>query len=145
MCVWSLSGNLLNKVYAHHGAPIWSIDVSGNNENIFTGGADGSVYVWPVACYNCPKLIASSDNNNTHSTPKCVSFLSGGTILILDEKGTLLCRNKRESTVSLYLENYRDYCIMQVSPCRTFVAFASRQGHVAIYRGTNTVLIKSRH
>lgn len=137
MCMWSLSGNLLNKVFAHHGAPIWSIDISENNENIFTGGADGSVYVWPIAYLDSPKLISLSNNNNMHNIPKYIFFLNSGTILIFNEKGTLLCYNKKE-TISLYLKNYCNYCIMQVSPCRCFVAFASKEGQVAIYKGINS-------
>ncbi|XP_032663397.1 WD repeat-containing protein 6 isoform X2 [Odontomachus brunneus] len=142
MCTWSLSGNLLNKTYAHHGAPIWSIDTSADNKNIFTGGADGAVCVWPSTCYNSPKTI-SLTSNNTHNIPKYISYLSSGTILIFNEKGTLFCYNKNEATPkdSLYLEKYCSYCIMQVSPCRSFVAFASRDGYVTLYKdiiNTNT-------
>ncbi|XP_011143279.1 WD repeat-containing protein 6 isoform X2 [Harpegnathos saltator] len=143
VCTWSLSGNLLNKVYAHHGAPIWSIDMCKDNKNIFTGGADGAVCVWPsTCCTNNPKII-SLPNDNMHNIPKYVSYLNSGTILIFNEKGTLFCYNKNEtiSKDSLYLDRYCSYCIMQVSPCRFFVAFASRDGYVTLYKeiiNTNT-------
>lgn len=141
MCTWSLSGNLLNKVYAHHGAPIWSIDTCEDNENIFTGGADGSVYVWPATCCNSPKII-SLPSNDAHNIPKYISYLSSGTILIFNEKGTLLCYNKEEvmPRETLYLEKYCSYCIMQVSLCRSFVALASREGYVTIYNGIYHVI-----
>lgn len=135
MCMWSLSGNLLNKIYAHHGAPIWSIDISKDNEDIFTGGADGSVYVWPSACCNTPKII-SLPSNDKRNIPKYISYMNSGAILIFNEKGILLYYNKEETMPkdSLYLEKYCSYCIMQVSPCRSFVAFASREGYVTIYQ-----------
>ncbi|XP_019886764.2 WD repeat-containing protein 6 [Ooceraea biroi] len=136
MCTWSLTGELLNKVHAHRGAPIWSIDITENGEKIFTGGADGSVCAWPtMCCRNNPKIISLSSNDKCN-VPKYISYLSSGTILIFNDTGTLLCYDK-EATVpkaSLHLEKYCAYCIMQVSPCRSFVALASREGEVTIYK-----------
>ncbi|XP_014467979.1 PREDICTED: WD repeat-containing protein 6 isoform X2 [Dinoponera quadriceps] len=146
ICTWSLSGNLLNKVYAHHGAPIWSIDTSEDDKNIFTGGADGAVCVWPTACYNSPKIISLA-SDNTHDIPKYISYLNSGTILIFNEKGTLFCYNKDETTPkdSLYLEKYCNYCIMKVSSCRSFVAFASRDGYVTLYKEIIDTNTNTRH
>lgn len=137
MCTWSLSGNLLNK--AHHGASIWSIDISKDNKKIFTGGADGSVYMWPTARQINPKIISIS-TNDTHNNPKCISYLKNGTLLIFDENGMLFCYDKEKTLhtkYSLCTEIHRSYYIMQVSSTRSFVAFASREGYVTIYRGTN--------
>lgn len=140
MCAWSLAGNLLNKVYAHRGAPIWSVDVTEHSKEIFTGGADGSVYVWSTRGCNNTKLI-SLPSGDKCNVPKYVSYLSSGTILIFNEKGTLLCYNKEELTpkATLYLEKYSTYCIMQVSPSRSFVALASREGETTIYEGSTNI------
>jgi len=139
MCTWSLTGNLLNKVYVHqvYKASIWSVDVTKHSETIFTGGSDGSVYVWSTHCCNDPKII-SLFNNDKCNVPRYISYLNSGTILIFNEKGMLLCYNKHETMpkMSLYLEKYCTYCIMQVSPCRSFVAIASKKGEIAIYEGT---------
>lgn len=137
MCTWSLSGHLLNKV--HHGAPIWSIDISKDNKRIFTGGADGSVYMWQTTRHINPKIIFLP-SNDTHNNPKCISYLRNGTLLIFDERGTLFCYDKEKilrTKYSLCSEVHRSYYIMQVSSNRSFVAFASREGYITIYRGTN--------
>jgi len=137
MCTWSLSGNLLNKV--HHGAPIWSIDISKDSKRIFTGGADGSVYMWQTTRHINPKII-SLPNIDTHSNPKFISYLKNGTLLIFNESGMLFCYDKEKilrTRYSLSSETQRNYYIMQVSPNRSFIAFASREGYVTIYQGTN--------
>lgn len=136
MCTWSLSGNLLNKV--HHGAPIWSIDISKDNKKIFTGGADGSVYMWQTIRHINPKII-SLPSNDTHNNPKCISYLRNGTLLIFNESGMLFCydKGKMHTKYSLCSETHCNYYIMQISPNRSSVAFASREGYVTIYQGTN--------
>ncbi|XP_029178864.1 WD repeat-containing protein 6 isoform X1 [Nylanderia fulva] len=134
ICTWSLSGNLLSK--AHHGSPIWSIDISKDNKKIFTGGADGSVYMWQTAHHINPKIISLS-TNDTHNNPKCISYLRNGTLLIFDENGMLFCYDKEKmlhTKYSLCSEIHRSYYIMQVSSDRSFVAFASREGYVIIYQ-----------
>lgn len=129
---------MLHKVYGHHGAPIWCIDISNDNRNVLTGGADGSVYAWPVASCNSSEISLPYDD--MRNIPKHISYLSSGTILLFDEKGTLLYYNRGDKTPSdsLYLEKYRSYCIMQVSPCRSSIAIASIEGYVIIYKGICT-------
>ncbi|KAM0729073.1 tRNA (34-2'-O)-methyltransferase regulator WDR6 [Formica fusca] len=144
MCTWSLSGNLLNKV--HHGAPIWSIDISKDNKRIFTGGADGSVYMWQTTRHINPKII-SLPSNDTHNNPKCISYLRNGTLLVFDESGMLFCYDKEQilrTKYSLNSEIHRSYYIMQVSSNRSFVAFASREGYVTIYRADCVIGFVSR-
>ncbi|XP_011264637.1 WD repeat-containing protein 6 isoform X2 [Camponotus floridanus] len=134
MCTWSLSGNLLNKV--HHGAPIWSIDISKDSRRIFTGGADGSVYMWQTTHHINPKIISLS-SNDTHSNPKFISYLRNDTLLIFTESGMLFCYDKEKilrRRFSPSSKTQRNYYIMQVSPSRFFVAFASREGYVTIYQ-----------
>nr|XP_050850545.1 WD repeat-containing protein 6 isoform X1 [Vespula vulgaris] len=145
ICIWSLNGTLLNKLFAHHGAPIWSIDISEDNKTIFTGGADGAVHIWP--------FISAPSNNlqiislfKTDHVPKYISYLNSGTLLIFHEGGMLTCYNNalvlRES---LYLERYSTYCIMQISSCRRYISFASRDGYITIYTEINNENKKYLH
>lgn len=138
MCTWTLSGNLLNRVY--HRAPMWSIDISKDCKRIFTGGADGSVCTWQTRRRIYPNVI-TLPHKVALSTPKFISCLRNGTLLILNESGMLFVYDKKNMLFSkcfltISLET-RSHYIMQVSPCRSFVAFASRDGYVTIYQGTN--------
>lgn len=136
MCTWSLEGKLLNKVCAHHGAAIWSIDVSNDNKTIFTGGADGAVHAWPFVNDYIQKTILVP-KTNAYTLPKYVCYLSSGNFLIFYENGTLSIFNKYYNNVqeSLYLEKYSTYCIMEVSLCHSYICFASKDGYIRIYKG----------
>ncbi|XP_017754598.1 PREDICTED: WD repeat-containing protein 6 [Eufriesea mexicana] len=135
ICNWSLDGKLLKKVCAHHGAAIWSIDISDDNKSIFTGGADGAVHAWPFVnnyiqeTVVMPKICA-------YASPKYVSYLSSGNYIIFNEDGTLLmfdrCHNNQQET--LYLQKYSTYCVMEVSLCHSYICFASRDGYITIYK-----------
>ncbi|OAD58760.1 WD repeat-containing protein 6, partial [Eufriesea mexicana] len=137
ICNWSLDGKLLKKVCAHHGAAIWSIDISDDNKSIFTGGADGAVHAWPFVnnyiqeTVVMPKICA-------YASPKYVSYLSSGNYIIFNEDGTLLmfdrCHNNQQET--LYLQKYSTYCVMEVSLCHSYICFASRDGYITIYKGS---------
>ncbi|XP_072762395.1 tRNA (34-2'-O)-methyltransferase regulator WDR6-like [Anoplolepis gracilipes] len=128
ICTWSLSGALLNKV--HHRAPIWSIDISKDGQRIFTGAADGSVYVWKTIHHANPKFICPP--NDEFFNPKYISYLRNGTILIFDERRILFCYDKGKVMEREYYKICSNYYIMQVSPNRSFVAFASTTGYVSI-------------
>ncbi|XP_076163612.1 tRNA (34-2'-O)-methyltransferase regulator WDR6-like isoform X1 [Ptiloglossa arizonensis] len=142
MCTWSLNGKLLNKICAHHGAAIWSIDISDDNKNIFTGGADGAVYVRSLE-NNYDQRTILLPTNYACTLPKFVSYLSNGNFLIFNEDGNLFIANRlyNNPIQSLYLQRYSAYCVMEVSLCRSYVCFASRDGYVTIYKvsDTNTV------
>lgn len=134
-----MDGKLLKKVCAHHGAAIWSIDISDDNKSIFTGGADGAVHAWPFTndyiqeTVLLPKLCA-------YTSPKYVCYLRSGNYLIFNEDGTLLmfdrCHNNQQEM--LYLQKYSTYCVMEVSLCHSYICFASRDGYITIYKGKIT-------
>lgn len=140
VCTWSLSGNLLNKTY--YKAPIWSIDVSEDNLMIYVGGGDGSVYMQPFEHYKSLETIFLP-GNSTCNFPKYVSYLHDGSILVFSELGTLQHYNKEMVPKNtIYLAKDR-YYIMQVSLDRRFVALASRDGYVIIYKGKNVYYNKN--
>ncbi|XP_015190391.1 PREDICTED: WD repeat-containing protein 6 isoform X2 [Polistes dominula] len=138
ICIWSLNGLLLNKLFAHHGARIWSIHISEDNKIIFTGGADGAVHMWPFISTPNNNLQIISSFKTSSRIPKYVTYLNSGTLIIFHDGGMLECYDDalhlREST---YLEIYSSYCIMKVSSCRCYISFASRYGHITIYTEIN--------
>lgn len=136
-----MDGKLLNKVCAHHGAAIWSIDISNDNKSVFTGGADGAVYSWPFVNGYVQKAVLIP-KIHTCTVPKYVCYLRSGNLLIFDENATLFIFNNYYNSLlgSLYLKKYSTYCVMEVSLCHTYVSFASRDGYITIYKGK--VIIK---
>lgn len=97
--------------------------------------------MWQTTRHINPKII-SLPSNDTHNNPKCISYLRNGTLLVFNENGMLFCYDKEKmcAKYSLCSEIHRSYYIMQVSSNRSFVAFASREGYITIYRGTNICL-----
>ncbi|XP_012154192.1 tRNA (34-2'-O)-methyltransferase regulator WDR6 isoform X3 [Megachile rotundata] len=135
MCTWSLDGKLINKICAHHGAAIWSIDISSDNKSIFTGGADGAVHAWPFPSdYIQP--ITLVPRQHISILPKYNCYLKSGNFLIFNENGILYIYDRWQSNPKefLYLERFNTYCIMQVSLCHSYVCFASKDGYIAIYK-----------
>lgn len=131
-----MDGKLLNKVCAHHGAAIWSIDISNDSKRVFTGGADGAVYAWPFVNDYVQKAVLIP-KVQTYTLPKYVCYLRSGNLLIFDENATLFIFNNCYNSLprSLYLKKYSTYCVMEVSLCHTYVCFASRDGYITIYKG----------
>ncbi|XP_076239379.1 trafficking protein particle complex subunit 31 isoform X2 [Calliopsis andreniformis] len=144
MCIWSLDGKLLNKISAHHGAAIWSIDVSGDNKTIYTGGADGAVQTWAFTDNYIERTLSSVEIHKC-TLPKYVCYLNSGNFLIFTEDGYLFLFNKLYDNPieSIYLETYNTYYIMKVSLCRSYVCFASRNGYVMIYKEMNMMYMTS--
>ncbi|XP_011502561.1 PREDICTED: WD repeat-containing protein 6 [Ceratosolen solmsi marchali] len=74
ICFWTLLGVLLYKIEAHHGAPIWCIDISEDNI-VFTGGGDGSVNSWPLKNINPLQNHVLLEINN-HMLPKHIHIIN---------------------------------------------------------------------
>ncbi|XP_015430355.1 PREDICTED: WD repeat-containing protein 6 [Dufourea novaeangliae] len=138
MCTWSLDSKLLNKICAHHGAAVWSIDVSNDNKYVITGGADGAVHAWSLVNNYMQKNV-QLPTDSLCTSPKYVCCLNNGNVLIFNENGTLCVMNKLHSDPieSLYLERYSTYCVMEVSFCHSYICFGSRDGYIAIYKVTD--------
>ncbi|XP_034191161.2 tRNA (34-2'-O)-methyltransferase regulator WDR6 isoform X2 [Osmia lignaria lignaria] len=136
MCTWSLDGKLLKKICAHHGAAIWSIDISNDNNWIFTGGADGAVHAWPFFTNDYVEPVVLLSRQDTFGLPKYNCYLSSGNSLIFNENGTVCIydrwHGKPKETV--YLERCNTYCVMEVSLCHSYVCFASKDGYITIYK-----------
>lgn len=141
MCIWALNGQLLDKVEIHNGSEIWSLDVSENNEKIFTGGADGAVNVWSFKSSNLSekRLVYSSDQNRN---PKFVFYTDFRSLLIFMDGGNLIYYCQRAKTIvnSLNLSRFSSHCVMQISPDRRKVALGSKEGYLEIYEGEKKLL-----
>ncbi|KAJ8665194.1 hypothetical protein QAD02_006856 [Eretmocerus hayati] len=146
ICTWSLSGQLLQKVDAHRGAAIWSIDVS-ENEVIYTGGADGSVNSWP---FHRPDLktvtetkISLEDVDNF--TPKHVRFIDSDNLLIFSNekncsKMLFMKKTEHEQEMVCNLPNHvSNYCTLEICPSKSRLAVASISGEVTIYERLGNV------
>lgn len=137
ICIWSLDGQLCNKIIAHGGATIWSIDVSQDETTIFTGGADGAVNSWPFNSGEKSELTPWLSYPNR--TPKFVNYLDSGSPIVFIDGGELLTYDPGNSEVKsqILLTRYESYCIMQLSPSRKLIAFASKSGDLTVYQEIN--------
>ncbi|XP_043272802.1 WD repeat-containing protein 6 [Venturia canescens] len=134
MCIWSLDGELLDKIEIHNGSEIWSIDVSENNENIFTGGADGAVNVWPFESPIFPQE-RSIYTNDEKKNPKYVFYTQSRNILIFIDGGYLIHYCQEFGKLSTIFNSFRfsSYSVMQISPDRKKIALGSKDGYLEIY------------
>ncbi|KAF7987520.1 hypothetical protein HCN44_003282 [Aphidius gifuensis] len=134
ICIWSLDGKLCNKIIAHGGATIWSIDVSDDRSTIFTGGGDGAVNSWPLNTGDKSELIPYLSYDN--KTPKYVNYLASGNLIVFIDGGKLLTYNSNNlmPNLTINLTRYESYCLMQLSPNRKLIGFASKNGDLTIYQ-----------
>ncbi|XP_033222136.1 WD repeat-containing protein 6 [Belonocnema kinseyi] len=135
ICLWSTTGQFLKKIHAHHGAAIWSVDVSKTDNRMLTGAADGSIYAWPFPFTHEPEnstILENPDKKN----PKFACCLKSGTILVIKEGGEINCFDPVSHNLSgsHKLPKFSDYLLMQVSPDRRRISLASKDGFVTIYQ-----------
>ncbi|XP_046616157.1 WD repeat-containing protein 6 isoform X1 [Neodiprion virginianus] len=134
VCIWTKRGTLINKIEAHHGAPIWSIDVSEDGNTIITGGGDGAVHVWPLRANTnfVTKIIPLESSNDV---PKHIGLLNSTSMVIITQTGKMLTHNKESGLkeVSLDTTKYASYIVMQISPDRKRVSLASLNGYLTLY------------
>ncbi|XP_034944143.1 WD repeat-containing protein 6 isoform X2 [Chelonus insularis] len=143
VCIWSMDGNLCDKILAHNGATIWSIEVSNDNCYVFTGGADDGVYSWSLLSNQMEMSLMSALELEEKKIPKYVQYLKSGKILIFVENGELFTYNaalKELIKNHINLSKYKNYCLMQICPNRTKIVFASNDGHLDIFEEVNDKL-----
>lgn len=102
---------------------------------MLTGAADGSIYAWPFPFTHEPEdssILENRDNKN----PKFACCLRSGTILVIKEGGDINCFDPvtHNSSGSHKLPRFSDYLLMQVSPDRSRISLASKDGFITIYQ-----------
>lgn len=137
ICFWNLCGELIHKIKAHQGVPIWCLDISDENV-IYTGGSDGSVNSWALASIKSSNKNFVSICDNKENIPKHVIFLDKEDILVLTNSKSLskLLHFHGNDYKSLnYYDLHEDsiYYIMELSPDKKNIALASIQGDILIY------------
>lgn len=105
------------------------------------GGGDGSVYMQPFENCKSPETIFLP-GSDTCNFPKYISYLHDGAILVFTELGTLQYYNKEMMYKNTIYLTRNSYYIMQVSPNRSLVALASREGYVKILGRIGFIAIK---
>ncbi|CAG5103493.1 Similar to Wdr6: WD repeat-containing protein 6 (Mus musculus) [Cotesia congregata] len=137
--IWTLEGEVCNKIIAHEGSAVWTLEVSKDKSTIFTGGANGGVNCWPLN-KPTPELLPKLSFTDKQ-IPKYLSYLHCGTLVIFVDNGQLLTYDRELAPKdSIILPRYKSYCLMQVSPNRKLIAFASKDGHVDLFHEVNDKL-----
>lgn len=138
ICLWSTKGDFLKKIQAHHGSPIWCLDISLDDERMITGAADGSVYAWPFPFLNETDKICTLDDDRK-KTPKFTCHLSSGAVLVIRDDGEMNIFDPitRCLNASFSISNFSSYLVIQLSPDRKRVSLASKDGFISIYEIIN--------
>ncbi|XP_012255908.2 WD repeat-containing protein 6 [Athalia rosae] len=138
ICIWTTKGTLINKIEAHHGAPIWCIDISEDGNTIITGGGDGAVHVWPLRENSSfeTKIIPME---NVHEVPKHIGILSSSTLVFITQSGKIITHNTELgiNVESIDLKLCTSYILMQISPNKKHIALASLNGYLTLYKDEN--------
>ncbi|OXU24481.1 hypothetical protein TSAR_014047 [Trichomalopsis sarcophagae] len=146
ICFWNLFGELIHKIEAHQGAPIWCIDIS-EDDIVYTGGADGYVNFWPLG-----SIKSYMENHilleNKDIIPKNVNFIDDGDVFIFincDSSNKILhfCKKQYQLKHTYDVSDYSStYCIMELSLNRQRIALASIKGEVTLY---DSIQVLSKH
>ncbi|KAK0176366.1 hypothetical protein PV328_000510 [Microctonus aethiopoides] len=139
ICVWSLNGELRNKIVAHDGATIWSISISEDKSTIFTGGADGALNSWPLV-QNQSSILIPTLTFDEKKIPKHICYLKSGLLVVFFDNGELVTYSDQNHLPkdSFHLSRYQNYCIMKVSLDRTRIALASNDGYIDLFDESTT-------
>lgn len=116
-----------------------------------TGGADGGISLWPLHIYNTgPNLLTfpgnlfGEDCTNTEGQnqnfPRRIGLTSKGNIVAVTDSGCLLYCTVLGGGQGNWRLVHQDkklasYCLLEMSPCRQFVALASMDGYILVFKG----------
>ncbi|XP_057318454.1 WD repeat-containing protein 6 [Microplitis mediator] len=138
--IWTLEGKVCNKIIAHEGSAVWTLEISRDKSTIFTGGANGGVNCWPLINDETTALLPKLSFIDKQ-IPKYLSYLNNGDLIVFLDSGQLLTYDKQLCPKdSIILPKYKSYCLMQVSSNRKLIAFASKDGYVDVFHEVNDKL-----
>ncbi|XP_021924396.1 WD repeat-containing protein 6 isoform X2 [Zootermopsis nevadensis] len=150
LCVWSVDGSLQKYWKTHQGASVWSVDCSKEKNLIVTGGADGGISLWPLHTDRAvPNLLAfhehlygqefTSVKGHNQNFPRRIGLTSKNNIVAITGNGCLLYCTLLDSGQGNWKVIHQDeklasYCLLEMSPCRQYVALGSMDGYILVFK-----------
>jgi hypothetical protein len=121
-----------------------------------TGGADGGISLWPlhtdsaVSCLlafhgNLFDAVCTSMKKHNQNFPRRIGLTSKDNIVAVTDSGCLLYCIVLESRQGKWKVMHQDeklasYCLLEMSPCRQYVALASMDGCILVFKGKCSVM-----
>jgi hypothetical protein len=116
-----------------------------------TGGADGGISLWPLHTDSAvPNLLTFHGNlfgqdftsmkGNNQNFPRRIGLTSKDNIVAITDSGCLIYCTVLDSEQENWKVVHQDeklasYCLLEMSPCRQYVALASMDGYILVFKG----------
>ena len=115
-----------------------------------TGGSDGGICLWPLNDEEpVPVSLAFQENlfekctknvNKDDYFPRRIGLTSKGNVVTITGSGcliycTMVTGTEGEWSIEYQDEKLENYCLLEVSPCRKYVALANMTGDIFIFNG----------
>ncbi|PSN53207.1 hypothetical protein C0J52_04509 [Blattella germanica] len=147
LCFWNFDGILLKSWKTHQNGSVWSLDFNREENVIVTGGSDGGICLWPLhkdqllsfpLHYEETLFERSMKNTRRGNFPKRIGMTKKGNIVAVTDSGYLLyCKvtNDMQGEWDIVYEEEKltNYCLMEISPCRQYIATANINGYILIF------------
>lgn len=118
--IWNFNGQVMRKIEAHQGAPVWNFDCDESNNLIISGGGDCGITMFPLN-QNIVKYKI-----DMYESPKRVAILKNNDLVTISEKGLLeyYSMNKNKKIEIARHDDLTSYALLEVSPCRYLIGLA---------------------
>jgi hypothetical protein len=116
-----------------------------------TGGGDGGISLWPLHTDSAASTLLAFHGNlfaqdctsikvQNQNFPRRIALTSNGNVIAVTNSGCLLhCMVMGGGQENWKLvhqdEKLASYCLLEMSPCRKYVALASMEGYILIFKG----------
>jgi photosystem II stability/assembly factor-like uncharacterized protein len=116
-----------------------------------TGGGDGGISLWPLHTDSAIKNILTFHGNlftqdcistrgQNQNFPRRIGLTSENNVVAVTDSGCLLystvAASGQENWKLVYQdETFASYCLLEMSPCRQYVALAGMDGHIFVFKG----------
>lgn len=116
-----------------------------------TGGADGGISLWPLHTYSTVPNLLTFDGNvlseqctategQNQYIPRKTGLTSNGNIVAVTDSGcllycTVLGGGEEKWRIVHQDKKLASYCLLEMSPCRQYVALASMDGYILVFKG----------
>lgn len=122
--IWSHEGQLLRKIEAHQGSPIWAFDCDEDGNRLVVGGGNGGITVYPMIVDQFQEKMKLPDLEK----PKLMGILSSNNVIAVSEKSILyhFIGSKNIWNKIAHFQDTKSYILLQVSHCRKLIALAGK-------------------